>query len=110
MCQCTISCVRVLAQLLFAFQFTMDDVGSWIVKAVILAIFAQTLAVVYRDARLRGKDPLTVAVLCALCGWPASIILWFVFRPEDPSPPSEAVECIQCQSTIPAGQTVCPKC
>jgi hypothetical protein len=109
--RCRIGTVILLPHAMLAFALTMDTIGIWIVRAVILAIYIETLVQVYRDAKSRGKDPFTVALCCALCGWPASCILWYVFRPEAPSVRlEEATECIQCRSTIPAGETACPKC
>ncbi len=35
-----------------------------------------------RDADGRGKNGALVSVLVAIVGWPGSLLLWVVFRPE----------------------------
>jgi hypothetical protein len=88
----------------------MDDLGSWIFKAIIFGFYGYSLVWVYRDAKKVGKDPTMVTVLCALCGWPMTLILWGAFRPAAPAPPEEPINCVRCQTIILGGQTVCPKC
>ncbi len=92
-----------------AHQIAAVDIGTWIVKGIILLVYVETLVLVYRDARSRGKNGAEVAVLCGICAWPVSCVLWMAFRPEIPAS-QEPVECIHCRSTIPEGESTCPNC
>jgi hypothetical protein len=41
----------------------------------------------YNDANKRGKSGCLVALLVFFVTWPAGLIIWLVFRPEEKEPP-----------------------
>jgi hypothetical protein len=42
---------------------------------------------VAKDAVARGKSGLLVSLLVLFAGWPLSLVLWLVMRPDNESPP-----------------------
>ena len=76
----------VLAQ-----QATQMDVGPLAVVGfslffvLLIALFVISLVWVFRDAELRGKSGLLVALMVALLSWPIGLLVWIVFRPNLPS-------------------------
>lgn len=57
---------------------------------VLLAVWAGSVAWVWRDAERRGQPGFIVAVLVALLFWPLSLIVWLVARPDGNVKPSRA--------------------
>jgi hypothetical protein len=51
--------------------------------AAVLGLLVASLIWVYRDAEARNKSGILVVLLVLLLDWPLSLLLWFVFRPED---------------------------
>jgi hypothetical protein len=51
----------------------------------IIAIWTAVWA--YGDAKVRGKPPILVALLVLVAGWPVSLLIWIVFRPDKKRPP-----------------------
>jgi cbb3-type cytochrome oxidase subunit 3 len=41
----------------------------------------------YNDANKRGKSGCLVALMVFFVTWPAGLIIWLVFRPEEKEPP-----------------------
>ena len=41
----------------------------------------------FKDAKKRGKDPVLVAMLILLAGWPIGILVWIALRPDVLPPP-----------------------
>lgn len=52
---------------------------------VVLGLFVWSMIWVYRDAEDRDKNPWLVCLLVFLFNWPISLLLWYVFRPENPN-------------------------
>lgn len=47
-----------------------------------LGLWGFSLIWAYRDAELRGKSGILVALLVAFLHWPISLLVWMVFRPD----------------------------
>ena len=58
------------------------DSGQLAVLMVGLPFYVYSLVWSYRDATRRGKPPWTVVAMIAFATWPASLLIWLVFRPE----------------------------
>lgn len=50
----------------------------------IAVLFLSSLVWIYRDAELRGKPGMLVAILAALIAWPVSLLVWIALRPHVP--------------------------
>lgn len=50
-----------------------------------LALMIWSLVWVYSDAERRGRSGCVIALLVFLVGWPLSIVLWVVARPDEQS-------------------------
>jgi len=60
-------------------------IGFFWTGALLLAmtcIFCGSIAWAWRDAKARGKPGWAAALLVAAAFWPAGILLWILFRPE----------------------------
>lgn len=60
----------------------IGPVEFWLLILLSLLLLYFSIRWVYRDAESRGKSGCLVAVMIALISWPASLLLWLVFRPE----------------------------
>jgi hypothetical protein len=49
---------------------------------LLTCLYCGSIAWAWRDARLRGKPGWAAALLVAAGFWPASLLLWVLFRPE----------------------------
>lgn len=52
---------------------------------IVFGLLVWSLIWVYNDAEKRGKTPWLVCLLVLFFNWPTSLLLWYVFRPEQPS-------------------------
>lgn len=50
-------------------------------------LFIWSLIWAYNDANKRGKSGCLVALLVFFVTWPAGLLIWLVFRPEEKRPP-----------------------
>ncbi len=55
-----------------------------LIGLVIIPLPLLTAVWAYGDAQRRGKSGCLVALLVFFLSWPLGLILWIVFRPEDP--------------------------
>ena len=60
---------------------------AWIIllaplALVILGLLIWSLVWVYGDAEKRGKSGALVVLMVFFMNWPASLLVWLVFRPE----------------------------
>ena len=69
------------------FHRALDALIMFAPVLVPVGVAIWTSAWAYHDARARGKSPLLVALLVLIAGWPLSLLLWLVFRPDDKRPP-----------------------
>ncbi|MBN1222278.1 MAG: hypothetical protein JXB23_03465 [Candidatus Aminicenantes bacterium] len=49
---------------------------------LMLGVLVWSLIWVYGDAEKRGKSGWLVVIMVFLLNWPASLLVWLVFRPE----------------------------
>lgn len=50
---------------------------------VVLSLLGWNLDWVYRDAERRGKPGCAVVLMVLFLGWPISLLVWYIFRPEN---------------------------
>ena len=49
----------------------------------LLSLWIYSIGWAYKDANLRGKSGVLVALMVALLSWPLGLVAWLVFRPDD---------------------------
>ncbi|NEQ24619.1 MAG: hypothetical protein F6K28_37040 [Microcoleus sp. SIO2G3] len=68
-----------------ASQNSADAIGEIITLLIVvlfLGSFWWSLTWVYADAEERGKPGWLVVLIVLFFGWPLSLLLWLVFRPD----------------------------
>jgi len=55
-----------------------------VVALAFLAVLVWSLIWVHGDAEKRGRSGCLVAILVFMVGWPLSLVLWLVARPDEP--------------------------
>lgn len=53
------------------------------VIAGFVALVISSYVWLYRDAEARGKSGCLVSLIVFLIGWPLSLLVWLIFRPEN---------------------------
>jgi hypothetical protein len=71
----------ILILMNYAPELTQEVINKGVFFAIMTIPFIWSLIWSYKDAKLRGKHPLLVALMIALTSWPASILVWLIFRP-----------------------------
>ena len=60
----------------------MEQVLGILAALVVLWLFIRSLSWAFKDAECRGRDGCFVAFFVAIIGWPFSLLLWLVARPD----------------------------
>ncbi len=96
---------------------SMSDVGDWVKTALVLLLLLWSLRWAYRDAEARGKSGCLISGVVFFFGWPISLIVWLIFRPDEYTEEhrfeqkieadTDRIECAQCGIKIRRGRSKC---
>ncbi len=79
--------IILVVWLIWFLLFPRDvDINQIIISFGIIGLYIWSVIWAYEDAAARGKPGGLVALLVALLGWPVSLALWLVIRPERLAP------------------------
>ena len=71
-------------------MLTPEQISSLTAFGPVLTIVVAAVlssAWVFKDAKERGKNPWIVSFLVLLAGWPVTLVIWLLFRPDKKGPP-----------------------
>lgn len=66
----------------------MKDILGVMAALLILWVLIASLRWTFKDAECRGRNGWFVAFFVAILGWPVSLLLWLVARPDAKEPPA----------------------
>jgi hypothetical protein len=71
-------------------MLTPEQISSFAAFGPVLTVAVAAVlsaAWVFKDAQQRGKNPWLVSLLVLFAGWPVTLVVWLVFRPNKKGPP-----------------------